>query len=665
MSPTTQATIILFCIIGAVNVVVAWPLFHIEYLSHLHSNEASYATIAHFLRNEGSLAAWFPWWDLGMPIENTYFPFVPYVTAFLASVCGVTEINAYHKLCAFFYVIGGLGVFFLARFLCNSLAAGFAAASCWSLFSPSALLFLPIATDLGGIWLPWRLRTIVYYGEGPHNVSLALLIWAILFYLKARSVRPYHLVFLILGVMTFCANAFGAVSLIASIAAVECALSDGNQLPFAMSRAALAVLAIVVLALPWCSPALYATIAQQSQHVGGDYTWTNSKVLCWLFIGALYVMLPVLFKPVAGHIRILLLLFASIGAIPIFHYYFAIDLAPQPQRYSLEVELIVALGLGFAASAIQRLPRARHWVTVGFLVFLAWQFAQYRHFSAGSIIQANIKDTAQYQAAKWAGQRFGVQDRVLVGGAGGYLFNLFTDVPQVGSGHQPSTPNFMQSVGVFTIFSGMNAGDRDFYYSSLWLKAFGARAVFVQTDFTGDSLQPFANPGKFDGKLALIGRPSGWKVFDTGYKKHSLFRLVSRDAIVRHPPIHGLDAQELDPFVKAVESAPSLADGVRRISSTHWTIAADIKATQAIAVAMNYDPGWKARSSGRSVAVTRDGLGLIAISPQCDGSCTVELWYDGGDLRFYSGVVGSAAWAVFLAAACVTLWRWRYPALES
>jgi hypothetical protein len=396
---------------------------------------------------------------------------------------------------------------------------------------------------------------------------------------------------------------------------------------------------------------LYVTIAKQSQYVGGDYTWTRAKILSWLALGAAFLCLPILFKRLKYSVRLPVLLLVGIGLIPMLHYYLGIDLVPQPHRYHLELELIAALFVGLAAERIQQFTLARLGVAVCWFVFLALQFCHYRQFASASIVQANIGESTQYRGAKWVAEKFGSQDRVFVGGDTGYLLNLFTDVLQVGSGHQPSTPNFFQSVGVFTIVSGMNAGALDFQYSLLWLKAFGGRAVLVPTKFSGDSLQPFANPHQFDGHLPLLDGPEGWRCFDTGYQQHSLFRLASRGSLVRHSPVHGLDVVELGPFVSDLQSLSSLAPGVHRISGTKWRIAAEVQRAQVIAVAMNYDVGWRASAGGRPVEVRRDGLGLMVIDPQCDGSCDLEFWY--------SRLIGYAAWTVLGIVSGVLLWRAR------
>jgi hypothetical protein len=45
---------------------------------------------------------------------------------------------------------------------------------------------------------------------------------------------------------------------------------------------------------------------------------------------------------------------------------------------------------------------------------------------------------------------------------------------------------------------------------------------------------------------------------------------------------------------------------------------------------MNYHPGWHARANGSAASIFKDGLGLMAVKPRCDGPCAIELSYDGG-----------------------------------
>ena len=45
---------------------------------------------------------------------------------------------------------------------------------------------------------------------------------------------------------------------------------------------------------------------------------------------------------------------------------------------------------------------------------------------------------------------------------------------------------------------------------------------------------------------------------------------------------------------------------------------------------VSYDPGWHARVNGQAREVRQDGLGLMWIRPGCNGSCEVDLAYDGG-----------------------------------
>jgi hypothetical protein len=49
-----------------------------------------------------------------------------------------------------------------------------------------------------------------------------------------------------------------------------------------------------------------------------------------------------------------------------------------------------------------------------------------------------------------------------------------------------------------------------------------------------------------------------------------------------------------------------------------------------ISIQINYHAGWSARVGSRSRTVHEDGLGLMAIEPDCTGPCEITLEYDGG-----------------------------------
>ena len=75
-------------------------------------------------------------------------------------------------------------------------------------------------------------------------------------------------------------------------------------------------------------------------------------------------------------------------------------------------------------------------------------------FRARNLIHpADIAHATPIREARWIAANLpGV--RVMDAGEGQWLFNIFADNPQMGAGHEPSAPNWMQRVAVYTIYSG-------------------------------------------------------------------------------------------------------------------------------------------------------------------------------------------------------------------
>ena len=184
----------------------------------------------------------------------------------------------------------------------------------------------------------------------------------------------------------------------------------------------------------------------------------------------------------------------------------------------------------------------------------------YRDYAAGLIRSIDITRTIQYKTAKWIDANLkGL--RTMVSGDVGTWFNVFTDNPQLSSGHEPFSPNWMVQIATYTIYSGENAGDRDAEYSILWLKAYGCHAITVPGPQSREAYQPFRNPRKFEGVLPLLWHDEDDSIYAVPQRSTSLAHVIPADAVVVRPPIHGLDVPEVTRFVAAMEDpALPLAD---------------------------------------------------------------------------------------------------------
>jgi hypothetical protein len=175
-------------ILLAINIYFVKKLFFVEFTTNMQTNAGSFMAITRFILQHGPHAAWFPWWFNGEPFENSYTPMLHMVDAGFAWTTGSSPAHAYNFVTAFFYVAGPVFLFLFAWRVSRFLETSFAAALLFSLFSPAAL-FSTIRADVGGLWNPWRLRVLVYWGEGPHTTVLSLLPLVLLFVCLAVTKR--------------------------------------------------------------------------------------------------------------------------------------------------------------------------------------------------------------------------------------------------------------------------------------------------------------------------------------------------------------------------------------------------------------------------------------------------------------------------------------------
>jgi hypothetical protein len=117
----------------------------------------------------------------------------------------------------------------------------------------------------------------------------------------------------------------------------------------------------------------------------------------------------------------------------------------------------------------------------------------------------------------------------------------------------------MQRVAVFTIYTGMNAGDKDAEDSIFWLKAYGEiRRFTCPGRHSREHYHPIVHPRKFDGILPVLWHDEDDTIFGVPQRSRSLAHVIPREAVVVRQPIHGLDT----------ESGAGLCGGSRRRGSS-------------------------------------------------------------------------------------------------
>ena len=479
----------------ALNAAIVWPLFQTEYLDDFQSVEGIFLTFSHFLREYWPHSSWFPWFDAGMPFENSYLPLVSYVVAAIAFVTRCSPAHAFHFLTALFYSLGPVFLFLFVRRLSGRPAPAFLAALFWSLLSPSSMI-PELLRDVGTVWGSRRLLNIVFYGETPHAVSVALLPLALLLVGRALdrpNPRRFTLAVLAIAAMML-SNTFGIV-----VAAMGTVLLTATGPDFgwrALARTAGMLFAAYLLICRFLPPSLARLIAVNAQSIGGDYRFTwKARVIGVAFAAGLAALCWLLRRRTDPAMRFALLFAACFAGIPMLFYAAGVSFLPQPNRYQLEMDLAVCLLAALIADTfLRRLPRrSLIAIVVLFAIAFVWIAAKNYQFARRLIHPVDITQTLAFREARWIGDHLPGQ-RVFIAGENEYWFDLFADNPQLSAGHDPSAPNWMQRVAVYTIYSGQSAGNRDGPISVFWLTAFGCGAVAVPGPNSADAYKAVVHP---------------------------------------------------------------------------------------------------------------------------------------------------------------------------
>jgi hypothetical protein len=632
-------------LLASLNFYFCHELFRIEYLDNFQSNEGILVTLAKFFASHPA-AKWFPLWNIGLPVENTYDPVVPGLLAMLTSVTSLSPPLALHVLYGAFFCLIPVAWFWLIWRWGVSAPCAFAAGLLYSLLSPSLFTL----HDLGYIVVSRRLIDVIFYGDIAHMVATGFLPLALLAIERAaRTGRtPYFLGAVLLSALTCLSDQFGITALSLCVVALLASL-DAAEVRKGAIRVALIGAATYLCVCRILTPTLLGIIATNSQQLSGDYRFSKLTFVGWGIVLAGVAAIRFGTARAAFAIRFTTLMawiFTSTYAI---YFTLHIPILPVTERYDLEVDLSVTM---LAAICIWQLPiRFRRVLLAAALVAAVPQAMKVRRTDQFLLKAVDVSQTVEYKGSQWIAQNLpGV--RTLVGGAATYWFDYWTDNPQLSGGHDGLAPNFMQRIAVFTIFRGDNSGDRDALYSIFWMKAFGVGAIYVAGEHSTDKFHPFVHPAKFEGALAKLWQDGDTAIYASANRSRSLAHVIPVSAVVVKRPVHGLDIGPVAPYVDALDDAALPEAPLQWESSDRARIDAVVAPGQVVSVQVNYDRGWTASCGGKPLRVRPDALGMIVIQPAMAGFCQIALEFTGGGQRkFLRGVsfttiLGLCLWGV-------------------
>jgi hypothetical protein len=635
----------------ALNAWICRELFTADFVNNLLSNEGIFAALGRFFREHPLDHRWFPWFNVGMATEYAYQPLLPTLAAVTGAMTGWPPSRALHAVLGFAYCCGPVTLFWLAWEWSASMALSVSAALAFSLASPAEWLIRELRIGSGAHWGALRLNNMVYYGEAPHNVALAMLPLAFLF-LHRAIVRGGAWNMVLAGAMS------GAVALTNAFGTFGVALGAFSMV-LALERGVKRVLIVGVCSYcwvsPWLPPSLILWIRRTAWSAEGFFQANTRAYLAIPGCIAAFAVVWFLTRRMKGSFERFACLFGVwMCAIALGYFWLHLTIVPQSGRYMLEFEMALCLLMGCIFLWIwRRLPSRGHIALVLIVAGLGVrQLVIYRQFASPLVRPIDITKTIEYRAVTWIDRNL-PGERAMLSGDPEYIFNLYSDNPQMSAGHEPTAPNWMQRVAVFTIYTGMNAGDRDAEYSIFWLKAFGNQAIYVPGAASREHYHPIVHSHKFDGLLPVLWHAEDDTIFRIPQRTLSLAHVIPQSAVVTRKPIHGLDTEPARAYVAALDdTALPLAD-LTWLSPSRGTISTAMNRDQVLSVQETWMPGWEARVGGRRVPVRGDQLGLIVIEPGCDGLCRVDLSFG----LTTEGWICRAVSAVVTLLALVALFR--------
>jgi hypothetical protein len=656
-SPVWLHSVFLFLL----NLALVWRLFKTEYLDEMRSIEGVFMALARYVRDHFSDTDWWPYWYCGMPFRNAYQPGLPFTTAAVSAITGLSPARSFHMVEAILYALGPVTLYWLARRLSNSTGAGFAAGLLYSLTSPSAWFIGEIRADLGGPFFEQRIHTMVSYGDGPHVTSLTFLPLALLAVHEAMERgRAWRYV------VAACALALvplinwpGIIDLAFAALAYLIAYRTARPQVWMLGFAGVAALAygMACQAMP---PSMIALFVHNVEGMESRYRFSAIHLAYVLGLAcamaAVYVTLGRFRAP--RQIQFAAVFLIPPAAIVVAHYDFAIALLAQPNRFHLSMEMAMILLAVFAAErAVATWPALRRPAIAILAAICATQSVNIFQHEKRAIRRLDVRQTSEYSVAQWMGAHAN-GSRVMVPGAMSFWLNTWSDVPELTGCCDQNVETYQARVAQYVFHTDDHAGTHAAEISLAWLQAFGVQQVAVAGPRSTEPYHAMAHPWKFEGKLQELWRDA---IDDVIYRvpqhSRSLAHIVAPGELVLTPPANGIDIAPLAPYLKAIEDPNRPEAPMEWLSNHEMRIRAPLKSGKLLSVQIAYDPDWEARVAGTRRPTRADQLGLLVIDPQCQSSCEVRLIYTGGhEMQFMRGL-SAACWIGALAAVAWEFWR--------
>jgi hypothetical protein len=659
----------------ALNAYITPALFRTAYTAQMGSIEAAFIGLARYASQHWNDMGWFPLWYGGIPYPDSYPPLLHWTVGLLLTLTHVSPGLAYHFVTAMLYSLGPVSLFWMAWRLCGRRECALAAGIGYSLISPSCLLSHSVRVDSDGFFGARRLITLVVFGEGPHLASLCLLPLAIgMLHLALQKRKPWYWVAAALAIAAVpMSNWLGGMALAIGIVAYLCAglPAERKTVPTLLCTGALGVYAYA-LVVPWLSPSTIAVIRANAPRVANNFQADRTQHIFVAAVIAAFLLAAWAMQRwnLPRHTRFALLASLVFASSALGSFWFKLALLPQPDRYHLEMDMFLWVAAAFALWPLVRWlswwgRRGTLWVrlpthplspsqerlfsrcpTLALCLVLAIAcvpVVKHQRRSARWVARPiDIRKTIEYKTAQWLDAHL-PGARVFAPGTIGFWLNAFSDAPQITGGFDNGIRNPYVPGLIFYVY----AGDKQQYMVEL-LQAYGCDAMIGGGKDSAEYYHPISHVEKLRG-LTELWRDGGDAAFDIPRRSRSLAHVMRMSDQMEHPlALYGFSA--LDTYLAALDNPAYPPASFRWRAPGAATVTADMRPDQILSVQIAWDKGWNVSVAGRRVHTWSDTLGQMVVEPKCNGSCTVELKYDGGTEGAYARAIH------FLAATGGGLW---------
>lgn len=632
------ASLLACIVIFLVNIVLVWPLFQGGYTQQIGSIESVFIADARFIFENFPHLGWNPYWYTGFSFHLFYTPFLPFLMALLHFLFSSISIASWYRiLIGFFYALTPVSFYFLVSYLTEKKRIGFLAALGYS-FLPSISYLMPYVGGNG----PWRLLTLILFGEGGHIVGLFFLPLALLFSIKAIRKASWKNVFWASFLIAWLAltNMIALIGFaVMFIVAWLVELMEGASLE-KLIRAGLVFLFSFGLVAFWYN----FSFIKASLVIGTGGVSGNVGSAYLPFLPLLFLLAPVFWVlATLGKKRVVKPALVAAGWVLIFFlaafFWFnqGIMLLPQPNRYLPEMDMGVAFILAWLICLlIEKFVRRK--ILAAFFYILACLLILYsplRYINKIWTLTAphqDITQTSEYKVASWL-KRNTQGERVYASGSSAFWLNTFPfswQIPQVRGGNDGvANPWILDAV--YQINTAENAPKgKGNEVAIWWLRIFNVSYLVVNFPASEEIFHDFLSPERF-GQIEGVEEKfnlNGDVIYKIPLNRPSLAQVVKKtDFENLIEPKDAVDTDALEQYVDYIDGAPAGQAEFSWLDNNRAKIKATLQKNEAIGIQVTYDPGWKAFINGCKVPLKKDVLGFIFLEPENSGSMEIDLGY--------------------------------------